>query len=303
MPGDAVEISSAGVKSAFIRRNINAVSNAGEFGGGIKAAGTNYRDSHNLIDGDPDTYWQPHSRDPLDEWWIEVDLGRVVSASAIRLEFEDKEHALEFFSIQTSDGEPFFRTNNTIIPGTVSYNDQFNYSFNDKSFVVIELNLKPIQYIRIQANRTAEQVRLGELTVRSIGDNIALGIFERGGAININTSSDDGKRQLAENDGAANSIMDGDIRTYWSTRQGSDSSLRFGEFEVDLGAVYWVDRIRILGDKSGISPGGIRSRFLNFMWYKLYASDGSTTPDGSPLWRLIGALSPTLFICDQQKSG
>ena len=40
-PGNAIEISRGKAGPRFVRRNIDAVANAGDFGGGIRAAGSN----------------------------------------------------------------------------------------------------------------------------------------------------------------------------------------------------------------------------------------------------------------------
>ena len=52
----------------------------------------------NILDGDPTTFWEPDPRDPIEQWWIEVDLGRVVPVERLKLQFVDE--AL---------GDPFLR--------------------------------------------------------------------------------------------------------------------------------------------------------------------------------------------------
>ena len=123
LPGDAVEIARGTLKPSFVHRDINAVANALNFAsGGIRKVGSNPRDALNLIDGDPATYWAPDPTDGVEHWWIEVDLGRVVSANKIELHFAADSTPLEFFKILTSDGEPFFSNANSILPGTLRYN-------------------------------------------------------------------------------------------------------------------------------------------------------------------------------------
>jgi len=65
---------------------------------GISRVGTNPRDAAHILDADPSTYWEPNPDDPLDDWWIEVDLGRVVAVDEIVLRFVDEEL-----------GDPFWR--------------------------------------------------------------------------------------------------------------------------------------------------------------------------------------------------
>ncbi len=84
LPGDAVDVADGALKPAFVRQNIDAVQNAATFGGGIRAAGTALNRAALLIDGDIETAWTPAAEAPLEDWWIEVDLGRVVSARTTR---------------------------------------------------------------------------------------------------------------------------------------------------------------------------------------------------------------------------
>ena len=58
-PGNAIEISRGKAGPRFVRRNIDAVANAGDFGGGIRAAGSNEGDAGNLIDGSLSSFWAP----------------------------------------------------------------------------------------------------------------------------------------------------------------------------------------------------------------------------------------------------
>ena len=98
---NTVQISDEGVKPAFIRKHtsleidgeevvvpgINAALNAAEFGGGILAAGSNRPSDIDLMDGRMDTYWGPDTVDLLEDWWVQIDLGRTVSATRIVLKF------------------------------------------------------------------------------------------------------------------------------------------------------------------------------------------------------------------------
>ena len=152
--------------------------------------------------------------------WIEIDLGRAVSAQRIELQFIEGSAPLEFFRILTSDGEPFFNNANSVIPGSLRYNKSTSYSFNTEHTVVIDFEKKPLQYIRIEADRIQSDpdIRLGEVSVQSIGDNISLGIWERGGGVSIvsEVGSTFG-RELVESVGISNTLVDGDITTYWGT--------------------------------------------------------------------------------------
>ena len=63
---------------------------------GISRAGSNVETAANILDGDRSTYWEPDLTDTSDNWWVEVDLGRVVVAEKIVLHFVDE-----------AEGDPF----------------------------------------------------------------------------------------------------------------------------------------------------------------------------------------------------
>jgi len=45
----------------------------------------------NILDGDPTTYWEPDPNDPIEKWWVEVDLGRALPVESISVRFVDEE--------------------------------------------------------------------------------------------------------------------------------------------------------------------------------------------------------------------
>ena len=301
LPGDALLVENGSLRPGFVRRDINAVENAVRFGGGIRGVGSNPSQADRLIDGDRSTYWSPDTSAPIEEWWIEVDLGRAVSARRIELHFADEGAPLEFFRVLTSDGEPFFNNANSVIPGSLRYNKSTSYSFNQERTIVVDFDKNPLQYIRIEADRLQSDldIRLSEVVVESLGDNISLGVWDRGGGITIvsEVGSTFG-RELVESIGISNTLVDGDITTYWGTvhrgGSGAQPEQQFGQFELDLGALFWVDTVRMLGDGSGIAPGRgagyHRGGTFNYLWYQFYTSDGSRSVDGSLRWELMGEL-------------
>jgi hypothetical protein len=58
---------------------------------GISRVGSNAALAANILDGDPNTYWEPDADDPVDNWWVEVDLGRVVPIDSLVVRFVDAE--------------------------------------------------------------------------------------------------------------------------------------------------------------------------------------------------------------------
>ena len=118
---NTTQIGDDGIRPAFVRKNtrlnidgdevvvpgINAVDNASEFGGGILAVGSNSAGALDLMDGRMDTYWEPNTSDLLQDWWVQIDLGRTVSATKIVLKFVGEELGDPFlqFKVTTSQGE------------------------------------------------------------------------------------------------------------------------------------------------------------------------------------------------------
>ena len=61
-------------------------------------AGSNEEDIPNLFDGDETTYWEPDPDSPLQDWWFEVDMGRLINATRIGLKF-----------VPEGQGDPFLQ--------------------------------------------------------------------------------------------------------------------------------------------------------------------------------------------------
>ena len=64
---------------------------------GVSRVGSNPQLAANIYDGDPTTYWEPDPNDPVSDWWIEVDLARVVPLERLRLQFVDEEMGDPFY--------------------------------------------------------------------------------------------------------------------------------------------------------------------------------------------------------------
>ena len=151
-PGNAIEISRGKAGPRFVRRNIDAVANAGDFGGGIRATGSNSGDAGNLIDGSLSSFWAPDWDDDPENMYVELDLGRVVSARRVVLRLREDGPPLELFQVLLSNGERFFDSTGLPLPSIVRYSDRVRYSFNQQRELVIEYGLKPLQFIRIEVD-------------------------------------------------------------------------------------------------------------------------------------------------------
>ena len=76
--------------------------------GGILTAGSNREQASMVIDGDLDTYWESDLDQPLDDWWIDIDLGRTVIAKRIVVRFADTGDPFLKFRVLVSDGRVTF---------------------------------------------------------------------------------------------------------------------------------------------------------------------------------------------------
>ena len=229
--------------------------------GGVWKVGSGRASKDRIIDDDLATYWQPDPKDPLEDWWIEVNLGRTVPVSRIRLIFPDRKGArpLREFRFFTASGIRIAIKENIhafeMAGGTTRYNDQTSMEFDlatiqDQSNVLIvgdnlhfsskqsaesgaildEANYRMVQYIRLRVDAKTADAALAEVQVFSPADNIAMGTRERGGT-------------FVESTGRGISLTDGDFNTSWgiqstpaATRRGG--GLQATEWQWDLGGLF-----------------------------------------------------------------
>ena len=93
--GGTIEITASGsVSPRFIRKNVNVALDATNFATGDNQggplAGSNTADVRFLIDGDMATAWGPDLEAPQTDWWVELNLGRVVVVEKIVLRFAEE---------------------------------------------------------------------------------------------------------------------------------------------------------------------------------------------------------------------
>ncbi len=236
----------------------NAAANAGEFThelvsgqqmrGGAWKAGTNLATAGRAIDGRAHTFWQPDPDAPLEDWWIEINLGRAVLVSEIRLIFPDQEGARPFreFRVFGSEGRRVTRQDIFsfyLIGGTTKPIDETEVIYDVKPLVrevkrvrgareegTADATYDLLQFIRILVDAKTPDAALAEVEVYTLGENIALQTLARGGAI-----------QERVGRGFAFNMADGNANTDWGARRerGQDPIA----WDWDLGALFWVDRI------------------------------------------------------------
>ena len=152
-----IQISEEGqVRPAFIRKGINAIANAAEFGGGIWDAGSNLAAADALLDGDMNTFWEPDLADLPENWWVQIDLGRGVSATKIVLKFVGEELGDPFlhFTVTTSQGEESL--------GALQFRKVFRTdrpSLNQRVFEVDLTSLPPTKYPNVVGDYTGDMIR------------------------------------------------------------------------------------------------------------------------------------------------
>ena len=113
-----------------------------------------------------------------------------------------------------------------------------------------------------------ERPRLAEVEVWTVGQNISLGLIERGGSVHdVNPNA---SPELA---------FDGNMRTEWAgvVYDITGETAEWGLLNIDLGAHFRVEAVRFV---TRVLRGGGRVLY----GYLLRGSDGSRAPDGSFIW-------------------
>ncbi|HJP31613.1 MAG TPA: gliding motility-associated C-terminal domain-containing protein [Candidatus Latescibacteria bacterium] len=242
-----------------VDRKIDAVADAREFlhavkrtkepvPGGVHVVGTGAETAANIMDGRLDTWWQPDTVNVLEDWFIEVDLGRMVLANKIRLTFPDTLDVRPFrtFSVFVNDGVRasaardifvFSRVGRTTEPNTervVEFDLETVWpGAATGEHLVNEDTLKyqMVQYVRFLAEEFQPDGALARIEVETLGDNVVLGSVGRGGGIRGGTDQ-----------GNLSGIIDGDKNSAWTISGAADWISEGHWFEFDLGATYWVDQ-------------------------------------------------------------
>lgn len=143
-----VQFGPEGVRPHRIRAHINAALDAANFvygenvQGGVRAAGSNLAAAAQVIDGQEDTFWEPDADAPLRDWWVEIDLGRLVWAHKIVVKFaaEDVGDPFLQFKVLTSNGLPAFSQSKALRFAPAGRSEGLN-----KTQRVFEFDLKPSQ--------------------------------------------------------------------------------------------------------------------------------------------------------------
>ena len=229
-PAGSVDFSDEGVRPHFVRRQINAALNAGAFSredvtGGIRRAGTNFAGATQLMDGLEETYWEPALDAPLRDWWVEIDLGRVVWAEKVVVKFVAEGVGDPFlqFKVLTSNGDEAFQGSQSLDYRVAGRSEGLN-----KTQRVFEYSLRPakpadpglsgdlIQYVQIVA--TASDGRRGAEVSASGWEGLSAS--DRGDVLYFRRESTGVEREVTQAEYAAirEDRFKGPIRYYRSER-------------------------------------------------------------------------------------
>ena len=114
------------------------------------------------------------------------------------------------------------------------------------------------------------QPSLAEVEVHAVGDNIAVGLLDRGGSVD-NPSTNQPIEQR--------SVVDG---SFVSSMRMTPEQNRPVQLIVDLGATFWADDVRLIIDREFLQGG--RSSLSS---YRIEASDGTRTAGDELLWQIL----------------
>ncbi len=336
------------VEPRFLHRGIEVAHNAPDFvyinpfvsqdtlQGGISEVGTNRHQAPLVLDSNSETYWEPLRTAPLDQWFLEVDLGRAVIAHRVVLRFAAAGQGDPFlkFRVMASDGlrfgqgrdqrRRFFRVGLETRPNK----NQREYTFEIESERPVPAGIEGeiIHFLRIDILDTdgprAEEInaetyallaeedrgavdffrvtvggreiliaerdyfelpeqergpvryyrherpRLAEVEVYALGQNIVQltqSEIERG----ADESGFEFLFRKIFSDGLYSSSFD--VPIY-------DPVADEHQLKIDLGAQYWLDRIKLLSPANEMPP----------LAYQMRVSDGSLSPNGERIWTSFG---------------
>lgn len=295
LPLGAVRLDGDVIRTVELQRHTNSVADYADFGGGIRAVGSNAATASRAIDDNVATGWAPDWDRSSEDWFIEVDLGRAVNANSVTLVFDEAAPAFELFDIQLSTGEPETDFIAAPIDGTLIYRISERFKGNKDHTVtlpLVEPDSQPIQFVRVDFLLPSEGARLVEVVVNDFGDNIAFGLLERGGGLDVQVRINSKETENAPL-GNARALVDGNLYERWRHgTAGRGSEDIDAHMILDLGATYNIDLVRVIGGvvvRSGFGGGITTSHYTSrrrwdFRYYELMTSDGSVSTDGTRIW-------------------
>ena len=320
-PQGLVTVRPDGIEVKRFGSSFNAVANArdfkprpiGDYGLRFARAASNQRQAPLVGDQDPTTWWQPDPADGVEDWWLEIDLGRTVVADKVRVIFPDEEGArpFSFFSVYVSPGIAVFggrteRINYRRLGRPVNNNTdaviEFDLATTKLPQAVGEhllaeetLDYDMVRFIRFKAAGLTSDAALAEIEVDGQGFNLATMVatpdrIEDGrphwGGHTWTSKARDcsgcGKGSGAE------ALIDQDLGFRgWNIEASDKGNWRnSGVWSViDFGSVFRVDRMIWLPIVSGSGPflyGYQRDKQGSWRAFDFLTSDGTPSNSADP---------------------
>jgi hypothetical protein len=299
---------------------------------------------------------QYHSRS-LDNWFVDIDLGRLVAVSKIVLRFVDGTLGEPFRQVRILGTASDLRTaplsliDRTITPNenqavvefdldpegngvyrqlhilriavTASKFDKFKI-VSEAEFAALpveeqggidfhilnaaggETKVEREVYDQVSPDRRGrlvhyqrERPRLAGVEVWSQGDNVALGIIDGGGSVELTgpfsgTPAFDGRYQTNS------------LQLVWSPDPRYDNR---GIFTLDLGARFWLNYFRMVGPISGIDEMAVRvsdgTRNANggLEWIEVHRQSGGTVESGLDRLHQVRFITTQIFTSQSGRAG
>lgn len=293
-PQGTVKVSQDGrISPRYYRKNINACLNASDFvwvdknkneqTGGVRNAGSNAGTAQRMIDGDMTTSWGPRRTDDPRNWFVEIDLGRLVTATKLILRFDQEADPFEEFSVYTSDGTPAFVSaavedapDYRTVARVIKPNREMVLEYPLRDTQNSDIHHRSVRYVYVELTAWRDpqtRPRLAELEVIALGDNVVLGSRERGGGVTAYSAG-----------GVAGVLIDGDGVSFWdSSRRGTFPEAHW-YFHVNLGARFWVDTILLVAYPPGILGDDVTPP----VHHTIEVSDGTPQPGAAEAWEAKG---------------
>ncbi len=303
-------------------KKFNAVANAGEFSSSIigdygqRFARTPTSTATGALvgDQDPTTWWQPDADDPVEKWWIEIDLGRAVVAEKLRVIFPDQEGArpFSFFSVYVSPGIPVFGgTSKRIVYNRlgrpINNNTSSEIEFDLKTTGLLpatgeylssgeEVDFDIVRFIRFEAAGKTPDAALAEIEVDGVGFNLSTRV-QTETRVEDNLPHWGGRTWTSKDrdcDGCgkgsgSEALIDQDVGFRgWNIEASDKGNWRdSGVWSViDFGNVFRVDRIVWMPIVSGQGPflyGFQRDKQGTWGSFEFLSSDGTPSNSSDPV--------------------
>jgi len=297
-----------------------------------------------------------HSRS-FENWYIDIDLGRLVAVSRIVLRFVDPEMGEPFRQVRilgtASDlrDAPLSLIERTIVPNedqtvlefdldpdaagffrqlhivriaitdsrfdkfrpvseaefmALSVEDQGGIDYHIVNATGSETKVEEDIFSQVDPQRQGrliyyqrERPRLADIEVWSQGDNIALGIVDGGGSVDLTGT-------FAGTPGFDGRYESNYLQLVWSPDPRFDNR---GVLTLDLGARFWLNYFRMVGGISGVdemvlrASDGTRDANGNLEWEEIHRQQGGTVEQGFDELLQVRYLTSQIFSSQAGRAG